>query len=228
MKDKCIDRLANAIRNSDSVDNITTVRLECNFISPEGANTFAGVIHFMHNLTTLNLGHNNIGDSGVIALAHTIEWIPNLKNLDICGNHITDEGAVVLANALGEHPPQHLIEFGIGYNNIRKRGTIALIAVLIRREFASLWFVNMSSNLVCDEDGCVEDLKAMVRNSSRIPFRITVGGVKNCRDIQFAWYDGQDARHKMGVLFSAVPLSVRNHHVFDYRALMFVRPFLLR
>ncbi|KAL0205150.1 hypothetical protein P9112_000457 [Eukaryota sp. TZLM1-RC] len=107
---------------------LTTLDLRSKNITDEGASALARALETNSTLTTLDLRSNNITDEGASALARALETNSTLTTLDLHNNQITDEGAGALARALESNST--LTKLDLWGNNITAEGAIALAHAL--------------------------------------------------------------------------------------------------
>ncbi|KAL0205995.1 hypothetical protein P9112_001302 [Eukaryota sp. TZLM1-RC] len=121
-------RLFALARALESNSTLTTLDLECNNFTAEGAIALAHALESNSTLTRLDLWDNNITNKGASALARALESNCTLTTLYLQEDNITDEGASALARALESNST--LTTLDLECNNITDEGAIALARAL--------------------------------------------------------------------------------------------------
>ena len=125
---------------------VTNLKLRCNSIGDEGANSLAQALRVNTSLSSLDVSHNLIGAEGANSLAQALSVNVALSCLDMSFNSVGDNGANSLAQALIVNI--FLSSLALRFNFIGAEGANSLAQALI--ENSSLSSLDMSFNSVGD------------------------------------------------------------------------------
>lgn len=103
-----VKKLAEVLKSYNNT--LSSLYLQHNAITPEGAIALAEALRVNTNLTLLNLEHNLIGNDGACALGNTHNI--SLTALDVGWNAIGDKGACTIAEALKTNTSISLLNLG--------------------------------------------------------------------------------------------------------------------
>ncbi|KAG0051211.1 hypothetical protein BGZ83_003996 [Gryganskiella cystojenkinii] len=157
---------------TDSI--LTTLNMQGNSISDNGARTLAKALKTNMTLTTLNLQGNSINDSGAQALAKALKTNITLTALNLQGNSINDNGAQALATALKTN--RALTTLDLWENSISDNGAQALAEALMAN--STLTSLNLCKNSV-GNNGVKVLAEALKTNSTLISLDVSVNSISN-------------------------------------------------
>jgi len=138
----CYERVSKIIKSLPFLTALTTLNLNKNAITDEGAHDIGAVLPSLTALTKLHLANIHIGDAGIRDIAAALPSLKALTDLYLGGNRLSDTGNLYLFDALPTLTSLTLLS--LNFNNINDTGIHNLVTKL--PSLTALTYLNLSAN----------------------------------------------------------------------------------
>jgi len=125
---------------------MTEMRLDCNALGDNGAQSVCQALSGAHHITVLSMEMNGITKASCVAVGRMMKRVPTLSKLYLGNNTLTDDGVAALCSALVDCSAMN--EVGLSATNITATGARAVADAL--QHNASLTSILLNRNPLLD------------------------------------------------------------------------------